>query len=222
MFSRLLGLLSADMAIDLGTANTLVYVKGRGIVLNEPSVVAIEKGTGKIKGIGLEAKRMLGRTPDGILAVRRAAEHALGVEPDPHDVPGRLIHGGHGGLVQHDPLSLDQDQGIRGAEIHGQLAGGPPGLPAGEGPAALGPLLGDEVRRGIDQFDRGSHVLDSREEMSRTLQMSRADCVSPGPMTPWGVNWGALRTCFTGGSAVPRHQAGRARACASARLQPHT
>jgi hypothetical protein len=57
-----------EIAVDLGTANTLVYVKGEGIVLNEPSVVAIEKATGKIKGIGLEAKRMLGRTPEGILA----------------------------------------------------------------------------------------------------------------------------------------------------------
>src|SRR5207249_4391703 len=52
------------------TEGSLIYVKGEGIVLNEPSVVAIEKATGKIKGIGLEAKRMLGRTPDGILAVR--------------------------------------------------------------------------------------------------------------------------------------------------------
>ena len=59
-----------EIAVDLGTANTLIYVKGEGIVLNEPSVVAIEKATGKIVGIGLEAKRMLGRTPDGILAVR--------------------------------------------------------------------------------------------------------------------------------------------------------
>src|SRR5512141_2420340 len=58
------------IAVDLGTANTLIYVKGEGIVLNEPSVVAIEKATGKVKGIGLEAKRMLGRTPDSILAVR--------------------------------------------------------------------------------------------------------------------------------------------------------
>ncbi len=59
-----------EIAVDLGTANTLVYVRGEGIVLNEPSVVAIEKATGKVKGIGLEAKRMLGRTPDGVLAVR--------------------------------------------------------------------------------------------------------------------------------------------------------
>src|SRR3954453_22533981 len=59
-----------DIAVDLGTANTLIYVKGEGIVLNEPSVVAMEKATNKIKGIGLEAKRMLGRTPEGITAVR--------------------------------------------------------------------------------------------------------------------------------------------------------
>ena len=59
-----------DIAVDLGTANTLVYVKGEGIVLNEPSVVAIEKATGRIMAIGLEAKRMLGRTPEAIEAVR--------------------------------------------------------------------------------------------------------------------------------------------------------
>src|SRR5499433_1849971 len=59
-----------EIAVDLGTSNTLIYVRGEGIVLNEPSVVAVEKSTGKVKGIGLEAKRMLGRTPDGIVAVR--------------------------------------------------------------------------------------------------------------------------------------------------------
>ena len=58
------------IAVDLGTANTLVYVKGEGIVLNEPSVVAIDRETRRIKGVGLEAKRMLGRTPDGVIAVR--------------------------------------------------------------------------------------------------------------------------------------------------------
>jgi rod shape-determining protein MreB len=58
------------IAVDLGTANTLIHVKGEGIVLNEPSVVAIDRESKKIKGVGLEAKRMLGRTPEGILAVR--------------------------------------------------------------------------------------------------------------------------------------------------------
>jgi len=61
---------ASEIAVDLGTSNTLIYVRGEGIVLNEPSVVAVEKGSGRVKGIGLEAKRMLGRTPDGIIAVR--------------------------------------------------------------------------------------------------------------------------------------------------------
>jgi rod shape-determining protein MreB and related proteins len=60
----------ADIAIDLGTANTLIQVRGEGVVLNEPSVVAIDRATGKVRAIGLEAKRMLGRTPEGTLAVR--------------------------------------------------------------------------------------------------------------------------------------------------------
>jgi rod shape-determining protein MreB len=72
MFQGLLGMLSADMAIDLGTANTLVYVKGRGIVLNEPSVVAIIERGGKkqVCAVGEEAKMMLGRTPGNIQAIR--------------------------------------------------------------------------------------------------------------------------------------------------------
>mgnify|MGYP001123109722 FL=1 len=72
MFSKLMGWLSADMAIDLGTANTLVYVKGKGIVLNEPSVVAIEEYRGKkqVLAVGNEAKQMLGRTPGNIHAIR--------------------------------------------------------------------------------------------------------------------------------------------------------
>ena len=72
MLSRLMGWLSADMAIDLGTANTLVYVKGKGIVLNEPSVVAIEEYRGKkqVLAVGNEAKQMLGRTPGNIHAIR--------------------------------------------------------------------------------------------------------------------------------------------------------
>ena len=59
-----------DMAVDLGTANTLVYVRGRGIVLSEPSVVAIDQRTGEVHAVGVEAKRMLGRTPGSISAIR--------------------------------------------------------------------------------------------------------------------------------------------------------
>ncbi len=59
-----------DMAVDLGTANTLVYVRGRGIVLNEPSVVAVNQDTGGILAVGIEAKKMIGRTPGNIVAIR--------------------------------------------------------------------------------------------------------------------------------------------------------
>ncbi|MCH7599868.1 MAG: rod shape-determining protein [Myxococcales bacterium] len=73
IFDNILGLFSSDLAIDLGTANTLVYVKGRGIVVSEPSVVAICKGSrgpDKVRAVGIRAKEMLGRTPGNIIAIR--------------------------------------------------------------------------------------------------------------------------------------------------------
>jgi rod shape-determining protein MreB len=70
IFDYLLGLFSSDMGIDLGTANTLVYVRGQGIVLCEPSVVAVKKGSNEVMAVGLEAKRMLGRTPGYIITIR--------------------------------------------------------------------------------------------------------------------------------------------------------
>jgi rod shape-determining protein MreB len=66
----LFSLFSSDLAIDLGTANTLVYAKGKGIVVNEPSIVAINKTTGDVEAVGKEAKDMLGRTPGNIVAIR--------------------------------------------------------------------------------------------------------------------------------------------------------
>ena len=70
MLNWLLGFFSSDIGIDLGTANTLVYVRDRGIVLREPSVVAIQAGTTRVLAVGEEAKRMLGRTPGNIVAIR--------------------------------------------------------------------------------------------------------------------------------------------------------
>jgi len=70
LFGRLATYFSNDIAIDLGTANTLVYLKGNGIVLNEPSVVAVDQKTRKVYAVGAEAKSMLGKTPDHIIAVR--------------------------------------------------------------------------------------------------------------------------------------------------------
>ena len=70
MLDRILGLFSRDIGIDLGTANTLVHVRDRGIVMSEPSVVAIDAKTKRVLAVGAEAKRMVGRTPANIIAVR--------------------------------------------------------------------------------------------------------------------------------------------------------
>lgn len=72
MFSGLTGQMSTDMAIDLGTANTLVAIPGEGIVVNEPSVVAIEKATHRVLAVGHEAKNMINHTPEAF-----SAEHPL-------------------------------------------------------------------------------------------------------------------------------------------------
>ena len=69
-FRSLFRLFSSDLAIDLGTANSLVFAKGKGIVVNEPSIVAINKVTGEVEAVGREAKEMLGRTPGNIVAIR--------------------------------------------------------------------------------------------------------------------------------------------------------
>ena len=70
MIDAIIGKFSHDIGIDLGTANTLVYVRGKGIVINEPSVVAINKKNKQILAIGDEAKRMVGKTPANIVATR--------------------------------------------------------------------------------------------------------------------------------------------------------
>ncbi|MGQ9618052.1 MAG: rod shape-determining protein [Candidatus Aminicenantia bacterium] len=70
LFSWLSGKLSSDIAIDLGTSNTLIYSKGKGIVLNEPSIVAINPSNGKVQAVGITAKEMLGKTPSNIIAVK--------------------------------------------------------------------------------------------------------------------------------------------------------
>jgi len=85
--NTIMGWFSNDMAIDLGTANTLVYVKGRGIVCNEPSVVAKSIKTGKVLAVGAEAKRMLGRTPGDIQTIRPIKD---GVISD-FDVTGEML-----------------------------------------------------------------------------------------------------------------------------------
>ncbi|MEJ5283957.1 MAG: rod shape-determining protein [Brevinematia bacterium] len=87
IFSAIRDAFINDLAIDLGTANTLIYVRGKGIVLSEPSVVAIQTGTGKVMAVGREAKNMLGKTPGDIVAIRPMRE---GVIAD-FEVVGKML-----------------------------------------------------------------------------------------------------------------------------------
>src|SRR5260221_8807355 len=87
VMGNMLAFLGRDLAVDLGTANTLVYVRGRGIALNEPSVVALNTDTGNIVAVGVQAKRMIGRTPGNIVAVRPLRDRVI-----PHfDFPQRML-----------------------------------------------------------------------------------------------------------------------------------
>ena len=89
---NLMGFLSTDVAIDLGTANTLVFVKGRGIVLNEPSVVAVDRSTDKVIAVGTEAKMMLGRTPEEIVAIRPLRDGVIANFEVTEDLLREFIH----------------------------------------------------------------------------------------------------------------------------------
>src|ERR1700722_10315624 len=89
VLNALFGMISRDIGIDLGTANTLVLVRGKGVVINEPSVVAIDRKTKKVLAVGSAAKRMLGRTPANIIAIRPLKD---GVISD-FDVTERMLRG---------------------------------------------------------------------------------------------------------------------------------
>jgi rod shape-determining protein MreB len=112
IFDRILGLFSNDLAIDLGTANTLVYVKGEGIVCNEPSVVAVQKdnrGTRRVLAVGVEAKRMLGRTPGNISEVYLVEEPmvaAIGAGLPITEPAGNMIVDIGGGTTEVAVISL--------------------------------------------------------------------------------------------------------------------
>ena len=133
-----LSFLSSDLAIDLGTANTLVYAKNKGIVVSEPSIVAVNKVTGKVEAVGKDAKEMLGRTPGNIVAIRPMKDgviadfeitekmlsplHPQGPQPQHHGAAAHHhrhpLRGDPGGEARGEGLRA-QGQGLRG------LPGGP-------------------------------------------------------------------------------------------------
>jgi rod shape-determining protein MreB and related proteins len=102
-----------DMAVDLGTANTLVYVRGRGIVLSEPSVVAIDQRTGEVYAVGVEAKRMLGRTPGSIAAIRPLKD---GVIADFDITERHFIQKVHQNRFAHPRVVVCVPSGVTGVE----------------------------------------------------------------------------------------------------------
>ncbi|MGI4731214.1 MAG: rod shape-determining protein [Janthinobacterium lividum] len=102
LFSRLFKFMSHDMAIDLGTANTVVYVRGRGIVLNEPSVVAVEtiNGVKRVKAVGEDAKLMMGKTPGSIEAIRPLRDGVIADIDVAEQMIKHFIHKVHGGKAR--------------------------------------------------------------------------------------------------------------------------
>ena len=135
IFDSFLGMFSLDMGIDLGTCNTLVCVKGEGIVLNEPSVVAVKKGTNRVlqngNAVGLVAKEMLGKTPGSITAIRPLKDGVISdfevteamLKYFIGKATGRFGYGDDRRLVDHDAAARDEHEGVRGAQVYAEFRG---------------------------------------------------------------------------------------------------
>ena len=116
VFSYLTGLGGRDMAVDLGTANTLVYVRGRGIVLSEPSVVAIDSRNGQVHAVGVEAKRMLGRTPGTITAIRPLKDGVIADFDVTEQMLRHFIKRVHSNRFAHPRVVVCVPSGVTGVE----------------------------------------------------------------------------------------------------------
>ncbi len=115
-FKSMTGFGGRDMAVDLGTANTLVYVRGRGIVLSEPSVVAIDQRTGEVHAVGVEAKRMLGRTPGTISAIRPLKDGVIADFDVTEQMLRHFIHKVHQHRFAHPRVVVCVPSGVTGVE----------------------------------------------------------------------------------------------------------
>ena len=115
-FRNLAGFGGRDMAVDLGTANTLVYVRGRGIVLSEPSVVAVDSRTGEVHAVGVEAKRMLGRTPGSIQAIRPLKDGVIADFDVTEEMLRHFIQRVHQNRFAHPRVVVCVPSGVTGVE----------------------------------------------------------------------------------------------------------
>src|SRR5712672_2890787 len=116
LFSSLTNFGGRDMAVDLGTANTLVYVRGRGIVLSEPSVVAIDTQTGQVHAVGVEAKRMIGRTPGNITAIRPLKDGVIADFEVTEQMLRHFIQSVHSNRFAHPRVVVCVPSGVTGVE----------------------------------------------------------------------------------------------------------
>ncbi|MHB1537721.1 MAG: rod shape-determining protein [Solirubrobacteraceae bacterium] len=116
IFTYLTGFGGRDMAVDLGTANTLVYVRGRGIVLSEPSVVAIDSRSGEVHAVGIEAKRMLGRTPGSIQAIRPLKDGVIADFDVTEEMLRHFIQKVHQNRFAHPRVVVCVPSGVTGVE----------------------------------------------------------------------------------------------------------
>src|SRR6201985_3581802 len=115
-FTRLFRLGGRDMAVDLGTANTLVFVRGRGIVLSEPSVVAIDSKSGQVHAVGVEAKRMIGRTPGNITAIRPLKDGVIADFEGTEQMLRHFIQSVHSNRFAHPRVVVCVPSGVTGVE----------------------------------------------------------------------------------------------------------
>ena len=115
-FSYMTGFGGRDMAVDLGTANTLVYVRGRGIVLSEPSVVAVDSRSGEVHAVGIEAKRMLGRTPGTIQAIRPLKDGVIADFEVTEEMLRHFIQKVHQNRWAHPRVVVCVPSGVTGVE----------------------------------------------------------------------------------------------------------
>jgi rod shape-determining protein MreB and related proteins len=116
LFGYMSGLGGREMAVDLGTANTLVYVRGRGIVLSEPSVVAIDERSGEVHAVGVEAKRMLGRTPGTIKAIRPLKDGVIADFDVTEQMLRHFIQKVHHNRFAHPRVVVCVPSGVTGVE----------------------------------------------------------------------------------------------------------
>jgi rod shape-determining protein MreB len=116
LFRNLTGFGGRDMAVDLGTANTLVYVRGRGIVLSEPSVVAVDVRSGEVHAVGVEAKRMLGRTPGTIRAIRPLKDGVIADFDVTEEMLRHFIQRVHQNRFAHPRVVVCVPSGVTGVE----------------------------------------------------------------------------------------------------------